>query len=65
MKISPELEEFERLSEEADVVLVRAEFTADAETPLSAYAKLSTRKPAFLLESVVGGDQVSRYSFVG
>jgi anthranilate synthase component I len=65
MKISPELEEFERLSEEADVVLVRAEFTADAETPLSAYAKLSTRKPAFLLESVVGGEQVSRYSFVG
>lgn len=65
MRVFPEQEEFKRLASEADVIPVRAEFTADAETPLSAYAKLSARKPAFLLESVVGGEQVSRYSFVG
>ena len=53
------------MARDADVVPVRAEFTTDAETPLSAYAKLSVKKPAFLLESVVGGEQVSRYSFVG
>ena len=65
MKVFPEREEFLRLSANADVVSVRAEFTSDAETPLSAYAKLSSKKPAFLLESVVGGEHVSRYSFVG
>ena len=65
MKVFPEREEFLRLSANADVVPVRAEFTSDAETPLSAYAKLSSQKPAFLLESVVGGEHVSRYSFVG
>ena len=48
-----------------NVIAVRTEFTTDAETPLSAYAKLSASKPAFLFESVVGGEQVSRYSFVG
>ena len=65
MMVFPQREEFERLAREADVIPVRGEFTADAETPLSAYAKLSVKKPAFLLESVVGGEQVSRYSFVG
>ena len=65
MMIFPQREEFERLASEADVIPVLCEFTADAETPLSAYAKLSAHKPAFLLESVVGGQQVSRYSFVG
>lgn len=42
-----------------------ADFMADILTPVAAYAKLSIAKPAFLFESVVGGEQVSRYSFVG
>ena len=53
------------MAEDYNVIAVRTEFTTDAETPLSAYAKLSGSKPAFLFESVVGGEQVSRYSFVG
>ena len=65
MHTQPSLEEFIDRSKEFDIIAVRAEFTADAETPLSAYAKLSKRKPAFLFESVVGGEQVSRFSFVG
>ena len=65
MHTLPSLEEFKIQSKEFDVIAVRAEFTADAETPLSAYAKLSKNKPAFLFESVVGGEQVSRFSFVG
>ncbi|MGB1698736.1 MAG: chorismate-binding protein, partial [Nannocystaceae bacterium] len=38
----------------------------DAETPVSAYAKVRDRhSPAFLLESVVGGERWARYSFIG
>ena len=65
MQTSPTLEDFKEHSKNFDIIAVRAEFTADTETPLSAYAKLSKKKPAFLFESVVGGEQVSRFSFVG
>ncbi len=61
----PTLSEFEDLSKSFDLIAVQARFSADSETPLSAYAKLSDQKPAFLFESVVGGEQVSRFSFVG
>lgn len=65
MQFKPPLDEFLGKSSDYDVISVRAEFTADAETPLAAYTKLSGSKPAFLFESVVGGEQVSRFSFVG
>ena len=61
----PPLSQFEELSKSFDLIAVQARFSADSETPLSAYAKLSDQKPAFLFESVVGGEQVSRFSFVG
>ena len=64
MKITPKFDEFQVLAKEYDVIAVSTELTADTETPLSAYAKLSKFKPAFLFESVVGGEQVSRYSFL-
>ena len=64
MQTLPSLEDFKVFSQKYDVIAVKAEFTADAETPLSAYVKLSSKKPAFLFESVVGGEQVSRFSFV-
>jgi anthranilate synthase component 1 len=38
---------------------------ADLETPISAYLKLSSASPSFLLESVTGGEQLARYSFIG
>jgi len=41
------------------------ELTADTETPVSAYLKLSTQGPSFLLESVTGGEHLGRYSFIG
>ena len=61
----PSLSEFTRDSDDFDLIAVQAEFSCDTETPLSAYAKLADQKPAFLFESVVGGEQVSRFSFVG
>jgi anthranilate synthase component I len=41
------------------------ELPADMETPISVYLKLSGEGPSFLLESVSGGEQVARYSFIG
>ncbi len=41
------------------------ELPADLETPVSVYLKLSGQGPSFLLESVTGGEQVARYSFIG
>jgi anthranilate synthase component 1 len=41
------------------------ELPADLETPISVYLKLAGNGPSFLLESVTGGEYVSRYSFLG
>lgn len=45
---------------------VYSEVLADVETPLSAYWKLAHDETcSFLLESVTGGEQLARYSFLG
>jgi anthranilate synthase component I len=41
------------------------ELPADLETPVSIYLKLAGHSPSFLLESVTGGEQLARYSFIG
>ena len=41
------------------------DIAADLDTPVSAFLKLKALRPHFLLESVVGGNQVGRYSFIG
>jgi anthranilate synthase component 1 len=42
------------------------EFLADTLTPLAVYQRLAATSPCrFLLESVTGGEQVSRFSFLG
>jgi len=49
-----------------DLVPVYRTLLADLETPVSVYLKLrQSGQPAFLLESVEGGEQVGRYSFLG
>jgi len=45
--------------------LIVRELPADLETPVSVYLKLAGSEPSFLLESVTGGEQVARYSFIG
>ncbi|MBS61055.1 MAG: anthranilate synthase component I [Anaerolineaceae bacterium] len=44
---------------------ITREIIADLETPVSTYLKLSGEGPTFLLESVTGGENVARYSFIG
>jgi anthranilate synthase component 1 len=41
------------------------DIAADLDTPVSAYLKLGSLKPRFLLESVEGGERLARYSFLG
>ncbi len=65
MQVSPTREAFLELSRKGNVIPVCADLLADLETPVSAYAKLRGAGPAFLLESVEGGENVSRYSFIG
>ncbi len=61
----PSREEFRRLARKGNLIPVMADFFADFETPVSAYVRLSESGPAFLFESVEGGENVSRFSFLG
>ena len=59
-------EEYDRLSAGGGLVPVFREIPGDLLTPVSAFLALRGRSErAFLLESVVGGERVARYSFVG
>ena len=64
--IKPSREEIVQYFAQGDHVPVYRTLLADLETPVSVYMKLKeTGVPAFLLESVEGGEQVGRYSFIG
>lgn len=41
------------------------DIAADLDTPVSAFLKLESLQPRFLLESVEGGERLARYSFLG
>ncbi|HSY05035.1 MAG TPA: anthranilate synthase component I family protein [Steroidobacteraceae bacterium] len=41
------------------------DITGDLDTPVSAFMKLASFGPRFLLESVEGGERLARYSFIG
>lgn len=49
----------------ANLIPIIRELPADLETPVSVYLKLAGSGPSFLLESITGGEQVARYSFIG
>src|SRR5438874_2334562 len=49
----------------ATVVPVYRQLTGDTLTPVSAFCKIQEGDWAFLFESVVGGERLGRYSFLG
>ena len=61
----PTLDEVKKLSRKGNLVPVCREIMADLETPVSAYLKIARGDYSFLLESVEGGEQLARYSFLG
>ncbi len=65
MRLTPSRSEFVALARTADLVPVSAEFLFDADTAVTAYAKLKRGPFGFLLESVVGGETWARYTFLG
>jgi anthranilate synthase component 1 len=65
MRFVPDRTGFEELARRGRLTFVYKEVVADADTPVSAYAKLGRGPYSFLLESVVGGEKWAAYSFVG
>ncbi|QDT65092.1 anthranilate synthase component I [Calycomorphotria hydatis] len=61
----PTLEEFRQLSGAGYRVPIFRQLIADGLTPISAYCRLRRGGSSFLFESVVGGERIGRYSFLG
>ncbi|MHC4984112.1 MAG: anthranilate synthase component I, partial [Planctomycetota bacterium] len=66
----PNFDEFLKLAERGNTIPVYRQLLADALTPVMAYERLATppgfapASHSFLLESVVGGERIARFSFV-
>src|SRR5271157_1125900 len=66
MPYLPSLEQFIELARTAaSVVPVYRQLIGDTLTPVSAFCKIQEGDWAFLFESVVGGERLGRYSFLG
>ncbi|GGG98299.1 anthranilate synthase component I [Silvibacterium dinghuense] len=62
----PARAEFLRLAKTHTLVPLYRTLTADLETPVSAFLRLAADEPeCFILESVEGGENVGRYTFIG
>ena len=61
----PSYEEFARLLGSASCVPVYRQLTGDGLTPVSAFGRIERSAPSFLFESVIGGEKVGRFSFLG
>jgi len=62
----PTRDQFIEKAQKGNLIPVWREVLADLETPVSAFRKIAGDRPnSFLLESVAGGEQLARYSFLG
>lgn len=61
----PSISDVEQLATQGNMIPIYRELPADLDTPVSIYLKLSDEGASFLLESITGGEHVSRYSFIG
>ncbi len=66
LDFQPNRESFARARGDANLVPVYCSLLSDHLTPVSAFERLAEgASHAFLLESVVGGEKIARYSFLG
>ena len=65
MQVTPDKETFLRLATGHPIVPIRIEVLGDRETAVSVFEKVAGNGPAFLLESVEGGERWARWSFAG
>ena len=64
--ISPDFAQFSRLAKQGNFIPLYHEWVADLETPVSAWYKVCAGYGySFLLESVEGGENIGRYSYLG
>ncbi len=63
--ITPGRNEYLALAGAYNLIPVSREVSADLDTPTSIYKKIAPQSPAYLLESVEGGENLARYSFIG
>jgi anthranilate synthase component 1 len=61
----PDFASFQSLAPGVDLVPVYRRLVSDTLTPVSAYCRLEGNANSFLFESVVGGERIGRYSFLG
>ncbi len=65
MRHFPSFTEFAELARGTSMVPVYRQLTGDSLTPVMAFCKIQEGEWSFLFESVVGGERMGRYSFVG
>lgn len=59
----PSRKEFKQLAKKGNLIPVYQEIVSDTETPVSAFHKIESDY-SFLLESIEGGENIARYSFL-
>jgi anthranilate synthase component 1 len=65
MRYYPDLAEYQKLAKEYNIVPIYRQLIGDTLTPVTAFGKVQEGEWSFLFESVVGGERVGRYSFLG
>ncbi|AIF52336.1 anthranilate synthase component I [Pelosinus sp. UFO1] len=65
MKIVPSQSDFCHLAKEHNLIPVYIDISADLETPVSIYSKITGNDPGFILESADTSKAFGRYSFIG
>ncbi|HKJ25011.1 MAG TPA: anthranilate synthase component I [Myxococcota bacterium] len=65
MVLVPSEDGFVRLAAEGNLVPLAREIHADYDTPLTFFRKLDDGRTAFLFESVEGGEEWARFTFMG
>jgi anthranilate synthase component 1 len=65
MHYRPTLDEFLELARRHSLVPVYRQLIGDTLTPVTAFCKIQEGDWSFLFESVVGGERLGRYSFLG
>jgi anthranilate synthase component 1 len=65
MQYRPSLDEYLELAKRHNLVPIYRQLIGDTLTPVSAFCKIQEGEWAFLFESVVGGERLGRYSFLG
>src|SRR6185369_11859041 len=65
MRHQPELPQFLELAKQHRLVPIYRQLVGDTLTPVTAFRKIQDGDWSFLFESVIGGERLGRYSFIG